>query len=272
MNKEKIARFILECRKKKNLTQQDLADMLYVSANAVSKWERGICLPDVTTFDKIAEVLGISVAELVMGEKISKKDSKIYDDILINNMKDNKRKIKKKNIIIISLVSFILISILSILIIFFYNNYNNITVFSFSGNSNNFEFSNSSIVFSKKKGMIEIANFKLSSDSELNINDIDDISISIYFNDKLWASDKYNQEEDKYISKWLSEGAYFYEGPSYECLSGGKNCNKGIFEKIKKSEFPNNLKIEIDYCIDSECKQEEFEIVAIQIAENKLIN
>lgn len=266
MNKEKIAKFILECRKEKELTQQNLADMLYVSANAVSKWERGICLPDVTTFDKIAEVLGVSVAELVMGEKIPKKDPKIYDDILINNMKDNKRKIKKKNIIIISLVSFIIISILSILIIFFYNNYNNITVYSFRGSSNNFEFSSGTIVFSRDKGnMVEISNFKLSSDSELNINDIDDISISIYFNDKLWASDKYNSEEDL-------ELAFFSERTSYECLAGAENCSSGIFDRVKKSEFPNNLKIKINYCVDSECEQEEFEIVAIQIAENKLIN
>ena len=50
MNQEKLGKFIKECRKKKNLTQEDLASTLNVTDKAVSKWENGRCLPDVSLF------------------------------------------------------------------------------------------------------------------------------------------------------------------------------------------------------------------------------
>jgi len=270
MNKDKIANFIYENRKKQGLTQQELADKLYISANAVSKWENGKCLPDVTTFEKVAEVLKVSVAELVTGEQINNNDLKVYDKIIMSNMKENSKKIKKKNAIIISLILLILITILSILVIFFYNNYNNITVFSFNGKSENFEFVNGSATFSKKNNMIEISKFKLLEESTIDINSIKEMTISLLINGNVWSGDSYNSNEDENIASWLSNDAYFYEGTSYECLN--KNCGKGIFEKIKKSEFPSNLEIKIKYKIANEYKEEVFEIYSTQIASNKIIN
>lgn len=270
MNKEKIAKFIYENRKKQGLTQQEMADKLYVSANAISKWELGKCLPDVTTFERVAEVLDVSVAELVTGEEINNKNTKIYDDIIVSNMKENFKRIKKRNLIIISLISFIIISILSILIIFFYNNYNNITSFKFNGKSDNFEFLNGTATFSKKNYMIEISNFKLSENSTLDIDSIEEINISLLINGKEWAGDSYNSNEDENVSSWLANDLYFGESTSYECLN--KNCDKGIFENMKKSEFPNNLEIIINYKIGSEYKEEIFEIFSVQIASNEIIN
>ena len=46
MNLIKIGRFIADCRKSKNLTQEELAEKLYITDRAVSKWERGLSLPD----------------------------------------------------------------------------------------------------------------------------------------------------------------------------------------------------------------------------------
>lgn len=273
MNKEKISKFIYSCRKEQKLTQQELADRLYVSSNAISKWERGICLPDVTTFDKVAEVLNVSVAELVAGEKISdNSDKKIYDNILINNIRENYKKMKVKNRIIIFLISFIVFVIITILSVFFYNNYNNITTYSFTGNSENFKFDNGTIVFSRKKGMISISNFKVVDENLLNLENVSDLKITVLFNEKEWASESYNEIEDKDIRNWLANDVFFYEGPSSQCINFDRNCGKGVFDKINKSEFPNNLKIEVDYCLDGEEKKETLEIIALQIASNKIIN
>ena len=53
MNQEKIGKFIAECRKNKNMTQAELAEKLNISTNAVSKWERGLCLMDMSLFSAL---------------------------------------------------------------------------------------------------------------------------------------------------------------------------------------------------------------------------
>lgn len=65
INNEKFGRFLAEVRKEKQMTQKDLADKLFVSDKAVSKWERGNSMPNVTLLIPIADVLGITVTESV---------------------------------------------------------------------------------------------------------------------------------------------------------------------------------------------------------------
>ncbi|MBQ7452705.1 MAG: helix-turn-helix transcriptional regulator [Clostridia bacterium] len=74
MDTIKIGAFIAECRKKKNLTQKDLADKLFVTDRAVSKWERGRAVPDSSIMLDLCNELKISVNELLAGEYIEVKD------------------------------------------------------------------------------------------------------------------------------------------------------------------------------------------------------
>lgn len=74
MNQEKIGKFISERRKNKKLTQEQLAGKLKVSTNAVSKWERGLCLMDMSLLKPLSEILDVSVNEILSGEKIADKD------------------------------------------------------------------------------------------------------------------------------------------------------------------------------------------------------
>lgn len=74
MNQEKIGKFIAECRKKKKLTQEQLAEKLNISDRAISKWERGLNLPDSSLMIELSNILDISVNELLSGEIIDKKD------------------------------------------------------------------------------------------------------------------------------------------------------------------------------------------------------
>ena len=69
MNQEKIGKFIAECRKQKNLTQEQLSEILGVSSKSVSRWENGKTLPDYTVLDSLCKALGISVNEFYYGEK-----------------------------------------------------------------------------------------------------------------------------------------------------------------------------------------------------------
>ena len=70
MDQIKIGKFIAECRKKVNLTQMQLADKLSITDKAISKWERGISMPDTSIMLELCDILGISVNELLCGEKI----------------------------------------------------------------------------------------------------------------------------------------------------------------------------------------------------------
>ena len=61
MNNLKTGKYIQKLRQEKNLTQNDLAKKLFISDKAISKWERGLCAPDISLLEKLAEILDTSV-------------------------------------------------------------------------------------------------------------------------------------------------------------------------------------------------------------------
>ena len=69
MDQIKIGKFIAECRKNANLTQMQLSEKLGITDKAISKWERGISMPDTSIMLELCDILGISVNELLSGEK-----------------------------------------------------------------------------------------------------------------------------------------------------------------------------------------------------------
>lgn len=70
MDQKKIGRYIADKRKSLNLTQVQLAEQLGMSDKSVSKWERGVCLPDVSKYQELSKILGISLNELFAGEDL----------------------------------------------------------------------------------------------------------------------------------------------------------------------------------------------------------
>ena len=71
MDQERIGAFIAQCRKEKNLTQRQLAETLAITNQAVSKWENGRGMPDVSLLQPLCDILGISLNELFSGEHIA---------------------------------------------------------------------------------------------------------------------------------------------------------------------------------------------------------
>ena len=65
LDKEKFGEFIAKLRKEHEMTQKELAEKLFVSDKAVSKWERGQSLPDITLINPLADILGVTPAELL---------------------------------------------------------------------------------------------------------------------------------------------------------------------------------------------------------------
>ncbi len=86
MDKIKIGQFISECRRNKKITQEQLAEKLDVSKNAVSKWERGICLMDMSLLKPLSFILGVTINEILAGEKIKDEELKNKADENIVNI------------------------------------------------------------------------------------------------------------------------------------------------------------------------------------------
>lgn len=113
----KIGKFIASCRKEKNLTQEQLAEKLYITDRAISKWERGLSLPDVDKMLDLCNILNINVNELLNGERIDMKDyNKKTEELLIEMVKQKEE--SDKRLLSIEIVIGVLISIIFFTLVF----------------------------------------------------------------------------------------------------------------------------------------------------------
>ena len=85
MNNEKTGMLIAQIRKENSLTQKQLADRIGVSNATISKWETAKGFPDISLIEPLAEALGISVSEIIAGERL---ESNPKTDDLISNIVD----------------------------------------------------------------------------------------------------------------------------------------------------------------------------------------
>lgn len=98
MNNNRIGKFIATLRKEKGLTQAELGEKLFVTDKAVSKWERGISLPDITLLTKLAEVLDTEIVNILDGKKETAKKINIEEEVekITKELNENHRKKMKK--------------------------------------------------------------------------------------------------------------------------------------------------------------------------------
>ena len=97
MDQVKIGQFIGICRREKNLTQRQLADLVGVSDKAVSKWETGRGLPEASSMAPLCEALGINVNELLRGERIPGEEYQEKAEETMVKLAEMKEDIKKVN-------------------------------------------------------------------------------------------------------------------------------------------------------------------------------
>lgn len=85
IDKARFGAFLARLRKEKGMTQRELADRLHVSDKAVSKWERALSLPDVSLLIPLADCLGVSVTELLRGERTERESLPVTEvEALVN--------------------------------------------------------------------------------------------------------------------------------------------------------------------------------------------
>ena len=113
MDLVKIGKYIAGKRKALGMTQKWLAEKLNMSDKSVSKWERGICLPDVSVYMELCEILGISINEFLAGEDIDAENvEKKSEDNIIQVTKDSKKKQKNLKSILAVVTTFAVIMVL----------------------------------------------------------------------------------------------------------------------------------------------------------------
>lgn len=119
MNQEKIGKFIAECRRKKNMTQQDLAEKIGVSDRTIGNWENGRNMPDLSLFKPLCAELDITLNDLLSGEvvKSTEYQEKLEENIINTIDYSNKKLENKNNFIGLILIIFgVLISLSAIAI------------------------------------------------------------------------------------------------------------------------------------------------------------
>lgn len=111
MDNEKIGQLIYNLRKEKSMTQKELAEKLNVTDKAVSKWERGNGYPEITIIPELAKALGITVNELLSGEKNMNEPIDLKEDEVVNNTIkyiDRVKKFNASNIFFIISIAFLI--------------------------------------------------------------------------------------------------------------------------------------------------------------------
>ena len=104
----KIGKYIAENRKKKNMTQEQLAEKIGVTSKTISRWENGNYMPDISLLKPLSEELGITLNDLLSGEKVEKEkyQEKLEENIINTIDYSSKKVIEKNNSIGLLLVTF----------------------------------------------------------------------------------------------------------------------------------------------------------------------
>ncbi len=123
MDLVKIGKYIAGKRKNLGLTQKQLAEKIGMSDKSVSKWERGICLPDVSLYFDLCSLLGISINEFLAGEDIVHENiEKKSEENIISVVTDSKRKQKSLKYIVCALLILSILT-MSLIAAFLYRAY-----------------------------------------------------------------------------------------------------------------------------------------------------
>ena len=267
MDNNKIGKFITSRRKEKGLTQQELGDRLFVTDKAVSKWERGLSLPDITLLEKLAIQLDVDVSEILCGEQGKKEKINIQEEIdkaiaiIEENQLQNKRRIKKK----IKKISIIFLSVLTFFFIAFLIRYNYYHPSIIKEGNNNYEIGFFGLYNLERNGLDEFIEIMEKTEKQNNLNsninmlnielskkgNIKEISLSINYFDN-----KYN---------YVGRGNYSYKDKnlnySYESVDECKTVSdcevnrklvndyakslniKYLSDKFKKIPFKDQIKL-----------------------------
>ena len=185
----KLGDIISELRKKKNLTQKDLADKLGISDKAVSRWETGNSFPDLDMLFRISKFFNVSFENLLTARMIDDgTDDELMQDIIKEFNDMNKKHSKRIKIILIILA---LVSIIFTAVIIFTNTYNRFKVYQVGIENDDFDGVKGTYVETKIKDTLILSTLNIRN---VKIKDDDTISVDLYYkeNNKEYVIQNYS--------------------------------------------------------------------------------
>ncbi len=116
----KTGAFIALLRRESDMTQKQLAERLRVSDKAVSRWETGRGYPDVESLTSLSEVFGISINELLTGERVFAEQYKVFAENNIVDVYKKERKVRRRLIVTVILASAATVAVTAAAVVFAY--------------------------------------------------------------------------------------------------------------------------------------------------------
>ena len=194
MDQGKVGNFIAELRNAKKMTQAELGDIVGVTGKAVSRWERGLNLPDRGIINKVSEALGVTTTELLNGERVVELSTENLDKITENSVKYYKSKMKQRfKKILLGVFSGFILFLLGLFMIFYYNNSGRCNVYEIYTNSTEL-FAEGIITQTNDKTTLVISNFNYRGTV---IKDVVAIDYDLILDNKVIANGGYDIDKLK---------------------------------------------------------------------------
>lgn len=227
MDNKKIGLFIAELRKEKGLSQYDLAEMIPITREAVSRWERGKSKPSKDSLEILSKIFNVSIEELLLGRRNSNsKNDK--ENVVLDLYEDNTKKQKMVKRLFLVLMMTIVLFLGS----YFFNNYNTINIYTIKFSNDNIVISNGILVSTKDKIYFRLG------DVETDEYEIE--SLSLFYKD---AKDNIH-----FIYKTDSSNIVLYDYYSYNEYFDYyemKEITKNLYLEIEYTEFSETVKLEL---------------------------
>ncbi|MCX4364452.1 MAG: helix-turn-helix transcriptional regulator [Bacilli bacterium] len=221
MDNKKIGNFIKSLRESKKMTQQELADKLFVERTVINKWERGINTITAPNIKRLSSFFGVSADEILAGEIYNKKNKERIDDVILDVYQKNNSLMKK--IKIVSIIFFA--TIVMFLVYFFITFYNSVKIYDVSSEDEQGNFVSGSLTKTN-----EYINLILNTDA------LNPKSINLYFMNK--GEKKYLVMADNQKIIYIKDYVFYQE----------------YFDFSNFDEMLDNLYIEVE--LENETKVE----------------
>lgn len=230
MDKDKFGQFIKELRLEKGYSQNQLADMIPIGRQAISKWENGKTEPDSPVLMRLSEIFDVSINELFAGQRLTLDNEFEVNQASLAIYKDNS---KKRKYLKVSLIVIVLL-VLSFFIYYFITSYNSIKVYIVSAESTHVKFYDGIFVTTRTKLYFKPGEVDQDESKEIE-------RVTLYYLDKnnnrndLYYSDTLNL----LIYDFIGYGAYFdYKDLKYVV-------NNLYVEVIYKDSEIENIKLDL---------------------------
>ena len=233
INYKKMGKFIAELRKEKKMTQEELAQKIPIGRQAVSKWERGISIPDASTLIILSKIFGVTINDILNGEIIKNDDKEKNNDVLLSLYDDrNKSKKKLKYLFVVILVLFLLF-----LIYYFFMSYGKTKVYNISGEGENLTSVNGIFVETNENLYLTI----------YDIGYLDDLE---YRAMELFYKDEDNKEH--FIGGTTQDNLHFLDYKGYKANFDSDDLEYILSNMYIRLYFQDTTKIEIKLDVELE--------------------